>query len=203
MLDITKVRFQVNRLKVVAVVLALATTSATAAEFKPESDRATMVKDNHNLVVESNQENVVASRLEGRWTLNDAISTRLDTRLDSRSRMIGIFGDGDILEFKADSTVLTQISETDKDELSDLTIYMAGKMTFKRTVSPFILIQHNGNPHVIVFGERDGNLVGEESFNVMLAVAEETANDLLLLGGDFNNQPFIAFDRLIRPERDR
>lgn len=202
MLDITKVRFQVNRLKVVAVVLALATTSATAAEFKPESDRATMVKDNHNLVVESNQENVVASRLEGRWTLNDAISTRLDTRLDSR--MIGIFGDGDILEFKADSTVLTQISETYKDELADLTIYMAGKMTFKRIiVAPFILVQHNGNPHVIILGERDGNLVGEESFIVMLAVAEETANDLLLLGGDFNNQPFIAFDRLIRPERDR
>jgi hypothetical protein len=195
MLDITKVRFQVNSLKVVAVVLALATSSATAAEFKPESDRATMVKDNHNLVVESNQENVVASRLEGRWTVNDAISTRLG------GRMIGY---DEIVEFKADSTVLTQLSETYKDELADLTIYMAGKLAFNQTVYPFILIQLNGNPHVVFFQERDGNPVGDaESFNVMLAVAEETANDLLLLGGDFNNQPFTAFDRLIQPERDR
>jgi hypothetical protein len=34
-----------------------------------------------------------------------------------------------------------------------------------------------------------------ESFNVMLAVAKESANDLLFIGGDFNNQPFSAYER--------
>ena len=29
----------------------------------------------------------------------------------------------------------------------------------------------------------------------MLAVAEKTSNDLLFVGGDFNNQPFYALER--------
>jgi hypothetical protein len=35
-----------------------------------------------------------------------------------------------------------------------------------------------------------------ESFNVMIARAKEPANDLLFIGGDFNNQPFSAFKRV-------
>jgi len=37
-----------------------------------------------------------------------------------------------------------------------------------------------------------------ESFNVMLAPARDRRNDLLFIGGDFNNQPFAAFERVER-----
>ena len=35
-----------------------------------------------------------------------------------------------------------------------------------------------------------------ESFNVMFAVARQRQNDLLFIGGDFNNQPFAAYARM-------
>ncbi|MEM9005896.1 MAG: hypothetical protein AAGE59_20530 [Cyanobacteria bacterium P01_F01_bin.86] len=31
---------------------------------------------------------------------------------------------------------------------------------------------------------------------VMMAAAEDASNDLLFVGGDFNNQPFTAYDRV-------
>ena len=60
----------------------------------------------------------------------------------------------------------------------------------------FILITHRGNATVVYFRERDGDPMGDgESFIVMLAPAKDRAKDLLLTGGDFNNQPFSAFER--------
>ncbi len=50
-----------------------------------------------------------------------------------------------------------------------------------------------GNPHIFYFRERGGDPYGDsESYNVMLAPAKDRENDLLSVGGDFNNQPFVA-----------
>ena len=69
-------------------------------------------------------------------------------------------------------------------------------MTARGTVHPFLLIAVHGNPHVLYFRERDGDPMGDgESFNLVLAPAREPASDLLFIGGDFNNQPFAAYDR--------
>lgn len=40
-----------------------------------------------------------------------------------------------------------------------------------------------------------------ESFNVMLAVAKDKQDDLLFVGGDFNNQPFSAFERSLKRQK--
>lgn len=62
---------------------------------------------------------------------------------------------------------------------------------------PFALVELSGNPHIIFWREKDGDMFGDvESFNVMMARAEEEANDLFFWGGDFNNQPFVAFKRI-------
>ena len=37
-----------------------------------------------------------------------------------------------------------------------------------------------------------------ESFNLILAPAKDKANDLLFIGGDFNNEPFVAYQRIQR-----
>ena len=61
--------------------------------------------------VESDKENVVSSRLEGRWQFNEAISTRLSTRL-SRNRDRAV-------EFHADDKVVAKIPRKYKKFLAD------------------------------------------------------------------------------------
>ena len=143
------------------------------------------------LKVEPDKDNVVSSRLEGRWRVNEAISTRL-----GRNR-------GEALEFHTDDKVVAKIPGKYEEFLADRTIYMAGTLKSRENEYPFILIELKGNPHVVFFRERDGDPLGDaESFNVMFAVAEKTSNDLLFVGGDFNNQPFTAYERVETPESD-
>ena len=142
------------------------------------------------LNVTPDKKNVVSSRLEGHWRVDAAISDRL-----GRNR-------GGDLEFKSDSKVVNTIPEKYEKFLADRTIYMAGTMKRNETRHPFILIQMKGNPHVVYFRERDGDPLGDaESFNVMLAVAKDEPNDLLFVGGDFNNQPFTAYERVTDEQR--
>ena len=151
-----------------ALAALLASTSIASAELKVHPDR----------------NNVVSSRLEGPWKIHAAISTRL-----GRNR-------GGALEIKSDSRVVDTIPEKYETFLTDKTIYMAGTMKWDETVYPFILIEVKGNPHVVYFRKRADNPPGDsESFNVVPAVAREKPNDLLFVGGDFNNQPFTAYER--------
>lgn len=136
------------------------------------------------LEVKLEKDNVVSSRLEGRWQVNAALSTRL-----GRNR-------GGALKFTSDSRVVEALPEKYNTFLANKTIYMAGTMRRKGTAHTFLLIEVKGNPHIVYFRERDGDPRGDaESFNVMLAVAKDRANDLLFVGGDFNNQPFTAYER--------
>ena len=136
------------------------------------------------LKVEPDKDNVVSSRLEGRWDVHSTISTQL-----GRNR-------GEAIEFSSDSSIAGKIPHKYNQFLEAKTIYMAGIFTMRGTEYPFLLIEHKGNPHIVYFRERDGDPLGDaESFNVMLAVAKETQNDLLFIGGDFNNQPFTAYNR--------
>ena len=97
---------------------------------------------------------------------------------------------------KIDDSIAGKIPAIYAEFFMDKTIYMAGTMNYRGKDYPFILIQHKGNPHIAWFRERDGNPMGDaESFNVMLTVATDPKNDLLFIGGDFNNQPFTAYER--------
>jgi hypothetical protein len=136
------------------------------------------------LQVEPDKDNVVSSRLEGRWNVNASISTQL-----GRNR-------GGAIEFRQDNSIVANVPQKYNQFLDAKTIYMAGILTMRETEHPFLLISHKGNPHIVYFRERNGDPLGDaESFNVMLAVAKDTQNDLLFIGGDFNNQPFTAYER--------
>ena len=69
------------------------------------------------LKVESDKDNVVSSRLEGRWQANKAISNRLADH-----------DWGKTMGFHADDKVVTKIPEKYEKFLADKTIYMAGIM---------------------------------------------------------------------------
>lgn len=150
---------------------------------------------NAEIKVEPDKENVVASKLEGDWRLEPALTKHLAKSTEGSEG-------GEAISFKSDSSVAAKIPPAKYEKfLANKRVYMAGIVTFKKGGKPrenvFILIEHKGNPHVVWFRERGGDPLGNaESFNVMLAVAVESENDLLFIGGDFNNQPFSAYQRV-------
>jgi hypothetical protein len=168
-----------HRLLLAAIVLGTACQTALADGAKVEPDK----------------ENVVASRLEGTWRPHAALTERLT----GRKVIAGGESPFGQLVFKSDPSLAEQLPEKFVKALAErkARIYMAGTMRFKEKKLPFYLINISGNPHVLFFLERDGDRFGNgESFNVALAPAKETKNDLLFIGGDFNNEPFKAFERV-------
>ena len=145
------------------------------------------------LEVKPDKENVVASRLCGKWVVEAKLSQRLTAGVVDRESPSGN------IEFASDSAVAGKLPEKYLKFLKDNRIYMAGTMKVAGKEQPFVLIEHCGNPHVVWFRERDGDPMGDaESFNVMLAPAKNPTDDLLFIGGDFNNQPFRALERAER-----
>ena len=144
--------------------------------------------------VTRDKENVVASRLEGTWVVRRELNLELTGRAGTSGESVA-----DRIEFTSDDAVADAIPQEYDRFLADKTVYLAGRMTRGGKSYPFVLVSHRGNPHVVYFRERDGKPMGDaESFNVMLAVASDRKNDLLFIGGDFNNQAFSAFERAER-----
>jgi hypothetical protein len=141
------------------------------------------------LVLEHNPENVVGSRLAGRWT----VAAELSSHLRGRPVAAG----SEALEFRADPAVVGAIPADYHEFLADQPLYLAGQLVRARGTDPFVLTTLNGNPHVIVFRPEGGRSHGAvESFNLALAPAMSPADDLLFVGGDFNGQPFLAYERV-------
>lgn len=141
--------------------------------------------------VQADKENVTASRLAGNWILHTDLTTRLEGKKPEAKVKY---------KFTSDDNVAPTVPEKYGKFLKDLTIYMSGWMEITRGEKtekyPFILVNLKGNPHVVYFRPREGDAMGDgESFNLMLAPAKAKPNDLLFIGGDFNNQPFRAYER--------
>jgi hypothetical protein len=135
--------------------------------------------------VRPDQNNVVSSRLEGEWEADDELTKRLGGRAKGK------------VEFQSDKAVAAKIPAKFDTFFKGKQVYMAGMMKFGEKQFPFVLIEHTGNPHLVFFQERDGDPLGDtESINVMLARGKEPKDDLLFIGGDFNNQPFGAYRRV-------
>ncbi len=144
------------------------------------------------LKVTKDKENVVAGRLAGKWKAH----LPLTQRLTGTAPPVGAESPVGSMSFKIDDSIAGKIPAMYAEFFMDKTIYMAGTMNYRGKDYPFILIEHKGNPHIAYFRERNGEPMGDaESFNVMLTVAKDTENDLLFIGGDFNNQPFTAYER--------
>lgn len=142
------------------------------------------------LRVQPEKGQVVSSHLEGVWTIDSQLSTRLGAR-ESMTR----------LEFKVDASVLDGVPEELAAHFKELRIYQAGLLTMTEasgSVSkyPYALVVLGGNNHVVMFRSRDGGgLDDTESALVSIASGKSRAQDLLFVGGDFDNQPFTPFQR--------
>lgn len=139
------------------------------------------------LEVKREKENVVASRLIGKWKTHGSLSERL------RGNAVR----EETITFAEDKSVATKVPEAYANFLKSKQVYLAGIMTRNKETHPFILTEHKGNTHLFYFREKDGDPMGDgESFNLVITPAKEKGNDLLFIGGDFNNQPFSAFERV-------
>ena len=133
--------------------------------------------------VKLDKDNVTASRLEGKWIP------------DMTRAHIFKLGNEPV-EFKVDSKVPEKLPKKYDKFLGKKQIFLAGVMKWGNKEYPFVLITHSGNPHLVVFRERDGDPMGDaESSIVMLARAKEQKNDILFIGGDFNNEAFRVYKR--------
>ena len=140
--------------------------------------------------LQADKENVVASRLEGRWVPEPKLTLRLTGREVTERQA------AQEVSFVTDETVVDKIPQKYQEALGKERIYLCGVMKWKAEDHPFILIAYLGNPCVVYFRERDGDPMGDaESLNVMLAPAKDKDKDLLFIGGDHNNQPFSAYER--------
>lgn len=153
------------------------------------------------------KQNVVSSKLIGSWKLDLHTSTLLakneeHDQLDLRDKKQKKERDKQPIseiqiEFSLDTTIIATIPDQYNTFLENKTIYGAGIMTMKDQKFPYILVEHFGNMQIVWFRERDGKAMGDsESFIVTIATAKDKLNDILYLGGDFNNQPFKAFKRI-------
>lgn len=171
----------IRRLGLVAVIAFLvASTAVLYGELKVAPDK----------------ENVVASRLVGDWDRDATLTKRLTGNEKSASPEV---------RFTSDPNVASKLPMKFEKFFANKRIFLSGVLTFggdKPHDHPFVLIENSGNPHVVWFRERGGDPLGDaESFNVMLAPGKEPQNDLLFIGGDFNNQPFAAFTRRATPQK--
>lgn len=143
----------------------------------------------------TNKENVVASCLAGTWKYHADLTQKLG---GDRAGVEGA-GDAKTFTFTMDRTAIPdeELKKLAGRVKVKLTAYAIGRMKMRDQEYPFLLTTLHGNPHVLYFRERKGDPFGDaESFNVMAAKGRDAASDLLFLGGDFNNQPFSALERV-------
>merc|ERR1712215_608557 len=150
-------------------------------------------------VLTPNTENVVSTQIVGNWTLDKDLTTRIWP-----SVMDDIPADQDFFQIFDDiPEVLDLLPEEDCLWYKDFPIYLAGLYSYnipnsegtieEWETSPFILTVWKGNPNIVYWRKE---MAITDSQNVMMARAEDWSQDMLLMRGDLNNQPFSAWRRM-------
>lgn len=144
-----------------------------------------------------NPQNILAERLAGTWVVDEAVDSRLNKNRDQ----IAALGQ---VQYVEDDTA---VEFFDIPESKIPCAFSAGFMTYKISQkgkvetfeSPYIVISHNGNPAIVY--DEDGKNDGTQQVTdpqvgyMMMAKADEATNDILFVGGDFNNQSLMALRR--------
>ena len=131
-------------------------------------------------------ENVVSTQLEGDWEINPNLTTVLWPDYLNWIQVNRV-------TFTNNPGIVDALPEEDcQSWMADmnLRLFMSGEMSFyiendtnPEPVSfPYVLTILSGNPHIIYWQDE---MTDTESFNLMMARADDPKNDLLFIGGDF------------------
>jgi uncharacterized protein (TIGR03067 family) len=139
------------------------------------------------LAVKPDPQNVVASHLEGRWWFDDAMSRRLAGADPAKWQDVSRVE----VKFTNDPAVAGQVPAAYRELLAGKRVYMAGQMTSQNwrlvrggrpTTTPFVLIEHAGNPVLVSFDQvGDRPWAKEQATVVNLVPAASSGDDLLFL----------------------
>lgn len=148
-----------------------------------------------DLRVEPDEGNVTAGRLEGHWVSDAPLSERL-----------GVTASSTQVEFVVDDSFLESLPDKAVEALKKKQVFEAGRVTWREGTGPrtfpYLLVNHSGNPVLLTFRERFGEPLADiESANLMVIPGKEHAKDLLFIGGDFDNQAFKPFRRVVKPAK--
>ena len=135
-------------------------------------------------VLKSDKENVVSSRIEGVWILDEE-----DTHRIGGDKSIQGFA------FTRDEKAVARIPAKHKELLAN-DLYLVGETQIGREKLPFVITSAHGNPRLVVFRPAADDPWGvPQSYNVMLCPAMERSKDRLFVGGEKNDRPFAVFVR--------
>jgi len=169
--------------------------------YSPVQSQEVSPDENKTLVqITPSEENVVASELFGEWIADNVLSARLCGGIDHTGNKKIVFRKNPQAEKRIAVFVEEILREANADQEEQdaqafrtavQNVYLAGEVEFNNKKQDFALISIYGSPRLIFFDRVDDMETG----NVMLARDEAGDNDLLFLGGDFNNQSFQAYKR--------
>jgi hypothetical protein len=135
-------------------------------------------------------ENILATRLEGRWVLDTAITDRLEAPRG--------FEVPRAFQFTKDDVVLKKLI-TAYPRFASETIYLAGTAHIGTVDHWFVLTNDKGNAHLVLFTPTREGPVGEPHYlNVNMACSRDKMKDLLFIGGDFARESAAAYSRLLK-----
>jgi hypothetical protein len=135
-------------------------------------------------------ENIIASRLEGRWVLDTAITDRLEAPRG--------FEVPRGFQFTKDDTILKKLITVYPRYASE-TIYLAGTAHIGTVDHWFVLTNDKGNAHLVLFTPTREGPVGEPHYlNINMACSRDRMKDLLFIGGDFARESAAAYSRLLK-----
>jgi len=149
------------------------------------------------LTVQEKSDSILARGLEGTWQVEPDLARRLLGGEQAPPRLIFVF--------TGDPRIAASIPDKHNEFFKGKAIYMAGTFTRGREGEhveagpkhPFVLVEHNGNFHLVWFRERDGDPMGDAESNIVaFAPARQKGNDLLFIGGDDPGERFLAFERV-------
>lgn len=134
------------------------------------------------------KENVIAARLEGQWTLNPEVTSRLDPSRALPPKTV---------EFVKNDRIVAQL-RAESPRFQNEVIYMGGTVSIDGSMEQrFVVTCEYGNAHVVilppVMTEPATNIM---TVNVNMACSREPAKDMLFLGGDFARESAAAYDRV-------
>ncbi len=150
---------------------------------------ASTLAPRQDLTIRTDEQNVVAARLAGEWVPDEEIGARLGTKPRTN------------ITFEVDAGALDRVPARLTKGLSDRQLFLAGTVRTTSSEKPpkesvFVLVTSGGNPHLIYYRSRHGGEIDDaESSIVNLVPASDSKNDMLFMGGDFNNEPFRAWKR--------
>ena len=178
----------------VSVLLVVWSAALVLADDPPEPGKLGEV------TVLEDPQNIVASELMGSWKLDTSLTGRMSGTENPDVNAV-VFRPNEESKARMEAFLLPMLSEM-KNQSTVLfaraltSVYLVGEVELswergKTSVHDFMLIVWRGNPCLILYdraGDIEMNFVG-------LARDKKGDGDLLLVGGDFNNQSFYVFVR--------